>query len=180
MARIKGSGIVILKKILSKHHIDVEKQLMPRLSPSVVERFNKTAVSWSEIPMDAKGHEIYESACLVSPHNAKKGLEILGEEMAGLAPWFYQLFFRIQTKEFVFGKFGNIWKSFFDTGTGTYSDLTDHGVVFLVKGFPELPDFLRDFLTGWFTGFVKTIKIPVSSIVRDDKDRHNWKWIVKW
>lgn len=180
MARIKGSGMIILKKILANHNIDIEKDLLPRVTPEVAEHFKKTAVAWVEIPKEQKGHDIYESACLINPNNPTEGLKQLGEEMAGLAPWFYKIFFRIQSKEFIFNKFDKIWSSFYDTGQGKCAEIKDDQVTFVVTGYPEFPNFLRQFLSGWFSGFVKTLKLPVTAVNHDDKDPNAWKWTVKW
>lgn len=181
MNKVKGSGMIILKKILQKNHIDFEQAVLPKLQSESVDSFNnKLAVSWVTIPAEAKGSPIYESACALFPGAPNKALFRLGELTSQEAPWFYQIFFRIPTMEFLFQRLDKLWKSFYDTGTGSYSNLTDHGVTFIISDYPQFPAYMRQYLSGWFKGFMELLGKKVISVIHNDKDPNAWKWKMIW
>ncbi len=180
MNKVKGSGNVILKKVLEERAIDVAKDFVPRLSPESQAIFNKLAVSWVDIPLEKKGSTLYEAAQLLFPGPEEKGLTNLGLLMAKKAPIFYQIFLSIPTKEFVFKKLPQLYRSFYDTGLVEVLYGGGKECTLVIKDYPDFPRYMQWYMCGWLEGFFSIIKLKITSVKADASDPQAWKWTMVW
>lgn len=180
MNKVKGSGNVILKKVLEERSIDIAGDFMPRLTPESQMVFNKLAVSWVDIPSEKEGSPLYEAARLLFPGPEEKGLAKLGLLMAKKAPIFYQIFLSIPTKEFVFKKMPQLYRSFYDTGSAEVIYGGGKECTMVMKDYPAFPRYMQWYMCGWLEGFLGIIKLKVTCVKSDFSDPQARKWHVVW
>ncbi len=180
MNKVKGSGLVIIRKVIEERSFDFAKDYLPRITPESQVIFNKLAVSWVDIPLAKKGSPIYEAAQLLFPGPEAKSLSNLGLVMARKAPLFYQIFLSIPTKEFVFKKLPQLWRAFYDTGAAEMIYAGGKEGTFVIRDYPQFPEYMRIYMCGWLEGFLGIIRLKVTAVQSDFSNSQAWKWKVVW
>ncbi len=180
MNKVKGSGLVILKKVIEERSFDFVGDYMPRITPEAQMIFNKLAFAWVDIPLEKEGSPIYEAAQLLFPGPEDQSLFNLGLVMAKKVPMFYQIFLAIPTKEFVFKKMPQLWRTFYDTGILEVAYAGGKESTISLRDYAQFPDYLRKYMCGWLEGFFGIIKLKVITVKGDFVDPQAWKWHVVW
>lgn len=184
MNQVKGTGFLIIKKIVHDRGPEVEKKYLERLSPesrAAWESNKILAVSWNPLPLQSEGSELYEAALVLFPGDPNHALRELGRVMAKEGvPWFYQIFIRIPTVQFVIKRVAALWRSFYDTGDASVVNVGSNSLTFVLSNYPDYPPYMREYLSGYFFGMGELIGMKNTLVTKDESDPKNYKWHLHW
>lgn len=179
MAKYKGSGIEIIKKIVKDQGPDFERRFYERLSPRGREVFKNTlAISWVDFKDDPG--DIPIAAALLFPGDpkaiAKFGRLAAHEAMRGI----YSYVIRIPTKSFVLKRIAVLWRTNFDTGTAEVENVRDRQAEFVIRDFPDFPAYQLDFLCGYIEGVLeKTGSRDIRTTIVN-RNPNAWRFLINW
>jgi len=181
MAKIKGSGKEIMFRTLQRHGADKKQRFLdeiPAAQRAIVE--STLSIRWEEIETDENHNSLQVAAKLLFPNDPKR-LRKLGNEMAiyGFSVM-YKIFFRLPSLTTLFKKVAAQWAQMYDTGRATVEDIQEHSATLVVRDFPDLPAYLREYLGGFYEGLAKLNGAKNPKVIRDDKDPNVWKWELRW
>ncbi|MEW6515459.1 MAG: hypothetical protein AB1439_00955 [candidate division FCPU426 bacterium] len=183
MNKVKGSGTLILKKIVRDRGPAMEAKLLELLDQENIDvwKADTLAVSWNPLPLEAKGSVLYEAALVLFPGDSNRALRELGRIMAkeGL-PWFYQIFIRIPTPQFVWKRVAVLWRSFYDSGDASVENTGPKQMTFVLSNYPEYPPYMREYLSGYFLGVGELLHLPNMKVQKDESNPLTWRWHLRW
>ncbi len=184
MNQVKGTGLLIIKKLIHDRGPTTEKKFLDSLSAQDRAAWDTNkilAISWNPLPLKPEGSGLYEAALVLFPGEPNHALRELGRLMAkeGL-PRFYQIFIRIPTVQFVWKRVAVLWRSFYDTGDASMEDPGPNRATFVLRNYPEYPPYMREYLSGYFHGMADLLGLKGMAVHRDESDPRAWKWRLQW
>jgi hypothetical protein len=184
MNQVKGTGFLIIKKIVRDRGPATEKKFLESLTPQERVAWDTDkilAISWNPLPSKPEGSGLYEAAQALFPGDPNHALRELGRVMAkeGL-PRFYQIFIRIPTVQFIWKRVAALWRSFYDTGDAVMENPGPRQATFVLRNYPEYPPYMREYLCGYFIGMGDLVGLKTMVVRKDETDPRAWKWHLQW
>ncbi|MCD4813633.1 hypothetical protein K8S19_08075 [bacterium] len=183
MTKIKGTGLIILKKLIEDKGPEAIKQLEKNLSPEALKIWESTtlAISWIETELAYEGTFLYEGCKVLFPGNLQKALWETGKIMAkeGL-PRFYQIFIRIPTPQFIFKRVAQLWHSFYREGEASIESEGKNTAVFVLRDFPGYDANMRVYMTGYLFGMGDILGLKNIRVSLDEGNPQEWRWNIVW
>ena len=157
----------------------LEQTFLEKLSPSDRELYTRSLpVSW--IPVQEDPEDMGVAAELLFPDNPLQ-LQHLGilsapEQIQGI----YQIFFKIPTVAFIMKRVAQVWRFNFDTGQAMVENVQNQSLEIVIKDFPDLPAYLREFLCGYYMGVIEITGAKNLRVTKHEKDPQAWRWMIQW
>lgn len=179
MPNIKGTSIVIIRKVLRKNNQHLEDQLLATLSPDLKKLYlNAMTTTWT--PENLQG-DLYQKCADVLFPKEKDKLFLLGKLIAeNTYTGIYKIFLRIPNVHFVIKRWINIWKSFHDHGVPEIDNYTDHTIDLVVRQLPDLPATTRQVVSGHILAILELIGVKYGKVDHNDQDAKAWRWHINW
>ncbi|MEW6516244.1 MAG: hypothetical protein AB1439_04980 [candidate division FCPU426 bacterium] len=179
MAKYKGSGIEVIRALVKARGPEFERRFLERLSPQGRELFQHAlAVSWIDFKDDPG--DIPVGADMLFPGDperiAKFGRLAAREAMSGI----YKVFLRIPTKAYIIKRIAVLWRTNFDTGTAGVENIRNGQADFVIRDFPEFPEYQLDFLGGYIAGMLELTGSPNPQVVITDRNPQAWRFQITW
>lgn len=181
MAKVKGVVYDAMRRVLAQQNEAFKEAYFSCLKPEYVDDIKNTlSISWRELNTDENTNSLPILAKMLYP-NDRLALRKIGKLMAhdGM-PRFYQIFIRIPSIKFVYSRVSKIWNSFYDKGKLGVEDFHEQGFTLLLRNFPEFPEFLREYLCGYFLGISELLHLKNVTVKKFESDPMAWKWIMRW
>lgn len=185
MARIKGSGREIIERTLKKFGPDKVTQFYAEQAKLRGEEFLKeyqliSSVRWLEMEMDEENNSLQSAAKLLFPNDPQR-LRKLGLAMAehGFSV-FYKIFFSLPSLPNLFKKVAAQWSQMYDTGQASVENIEKQRAEVVIRDFPDLPNYLREYLSGFYEGLAKINGAKNPKVTHLKSDPNAWRWEVKW
>jgi hypothetical protein len=183
MHKVKGTGIMVVKKLVQDQGAEAERKVRERLSAYSLNIWNSTtlALSWVEDELAIPGSILYESALRLFPGDAKTALTALGKTMAkeGL-PVFYKMFIRIPTPQFVYKSVAQLWRRFYFDGDAVVENLGPKEATFVLRNFPDYNENMRTYMKGYLFGMGDLLGLKNMEVKMDESNPQAWKWAMTW
>jgi hypothetical protein len=179
MARIKGTDLVSLKKLLKTKVKAVEEKFLGSLSENDLQTFKTViATSWTPVEVQARIYLAAAHALYPRQINAVEQLhhELAHQTYSGI----YSIFLKIPSLKFIISRVAALWTTYYDKGTAEVENLTRTSLDFIVRDFPDLPKELRDATTGHIGYLLKKIGNRNVRVKHIDTLPHMWQWHVTW
>ncbi len=180
MESYRGNSLVFVREFTRKSAPENEAKLLALLSPSESALYQSaTANKWVD-PAVASG-VLLKAARLLFPRDPdpcfRLGFTQAGNQFRGL----YKALLAVATVPFVVKQSALFWKNYHSRGDAhTKWEFGEKKGVFWVDGYPELPEVVRQNISGFIAG---TLGLTGASDVRVDgdfADPNSWKWVVTW
>lgn len=179
MAKIKGSDIVVMKKMFSKNGAEVEKAFLESLSESDLKAYNSiVATTWTDVDVQARIYEAAGKAMFPgNPNPVVKLHEKLAEQSySGI----YAAFLSIPKASYVIKRAASVWRTYYDKGVATVENIKDSSVDFVVREFPDLPQAMRDATTGHITVLLSKTGLKSLAVKHRGANPKEWVWHAQW
>lgn len=179
MAKIKGTDIVGLRKLLKKKGKEVEDAFFAALSENDQLIFKSiVATSWTPVDIQAR---LYMTAGQTLYPNDLNAVTLLHHELAEQAySGIYSIFLRIPSLKYIINRVATLWTSYYDKGVAEVKNITDSSLDFFVRGFPELPRTLRDATSGHITILLRKVGLQNVRVNHIETVPDKWHWRVTW
>jgi hypothetical protein len=181
MAKIKGTGLESLRRLIKKRGASFEQKYLERLTVEEKKAYSALlSVSWTELPEYEEGNALVEAAKMLFP-NETEGLRRLGTAMAvDFVPFMYKMFLRIPTIQFIFSKCAALWTRFYDTGTMKQENMAKKSSDLIVYDFPQMPLYLFSYLQGYYEGMGQLINAKNLRVTTHCENPNAWRWHLEW
>jgi hypothetical protein len=179
MSKLKGTDIVILKKILQEKGADFENAFLQKLDPEIADLYqNLMHTTWAPVEKMVK---LYEALADTFFPNDPLRLLKLGK-YAGERSFttVYKIFLRNHDLDSVLNRIGMIWNAYHVKGKVIAKKGIEGSVDIIVSDYPELPRNVRMIINGHFTVLLELIGLKNITIVNHDMDPNHWRWHVAW
>lgn len=181
MPKIKATGRDMLMNTLGKYGEDKVAEFYRRADQSKKDKDKALiGIRWVDMEMDEENNSLQIAAKILFPQDSKR-LKRLGKEMAvtGFTK-VYKVFFSILSVPFLFKQTASRWSQLYDTGKAAIEDIQEHKSSMVVRGFPELPAYMRHYLTGFYEGMMELNGARNPSVILNENNPDAWCWKVKW
>jgi hypothetical protein len=182
MANFKGSGILVIRKLLENLGGDAEARFLASLSPELAKTY-KTCLSASWVPIEASVALSAKAADLLyTEASSEQRLFRLGRDRAALQiKGIYKIFFPIFSISAILGNAANLWSTQHDRGRALVekSDQPNQGT-FCVTGYPEMLPPLLHLVKGFVAGVLEAAGAKNPQIDIDKSNPDLWKWRASW
>jgi len=181
MAKIKGTSKEMSNRVFARYGPEAMQRFLNSLTPEQREiHEHATGIRWVELETDEENSGLIKTARALFPNDSMR-LKRLGREMAqyGFAT-IYKMFFRVPSLTYLFKKVATQWSQIYDTGQASVENITSHSCTVVVRGFPDMPAYLREFLAGFYEGMgiINGAKNP--QVLQDENNPNEWKWDAIW
>jgi len=181
MAKVKGTGKDILIRVLNKYGPNMYQQYLELLPAHLREKEKNTSGTKSmELDKDEENNTLIIAAKFLYPLEDKK-LRRLGKEMAlyGFSI-VYKMFFAIPSLTYLFKKVAVQWSHMYDTGAASIENIKENSATVVVRDFPDMPAYLREYLCGFYEGMATLNGAKNPRVKKDDSNPQEWHWELKW
>lgn len=175
MARFKGVGPVYIRKLAESMNIDIES----KLSDEDRKWLHSLESFW--VPIESWAH-ILNAMAVLGYGRTEIGLDKIGRGLADSnLKGIYRILARWAEIGFLAKQSALFWKQYHDRGEAlTEMEDGDTKATFCVKGYPEMPQAVRIFNTGYVAGLMEFAKAKNVNVKLDESDPNVWKWHIKW
>jgi hypothetical protein len=181
--KVKGTGFMVIKKLIEEKGAEAEQALRARLTPYSLKIWNSItlALAWVEDDFAIPGSVLYEAAMVLFPGDPKNALLAMGKIMAKKGmPIYYQMFIRIPTPQFVFKSVAQIWRRFYFDGDASVEEFGPKQAVFILRNFPDYNENMRIYMKGYLLGISDLLGLKNMTVTIEDGDPQAWKWVMAW
>jgi hypothetical protein len=179
MARIKGTDLVNLRKLLKKRGKEVEQEFMAAL-PENDRQIYKLVMATSWTPVDVQARIYMTAAKLLYP-GQPNGVERLHYDLAEQAySGIYSIFLRIPSLNFIISRVASLWTTYYDKGSAEVRNQSANSLDFYVRDFADLPREMRDATTGHISLVLKKIGKRNVLVRHIDTVPNMWQWHATW
>jgi hypothetical protein len=179
MAQYKGMPLVIVRQWLRAKEASVEQALLGALTPDEQQRY-ATVVATSWVPVAFATKIFVHAAPLLFASDVRPvrrlGQELAKENFKGVLRYVL----RAISAETLVDKTAMLWRTFHDTGHASSLREGSHQVRFVVTGYPELPERMRESVVGWLLEAVEMTGVGNVRVIKSDEDKEAWSWVVNW
>jgi hypothetical protein len=178
MAKSKGTYVVFFRT-LWQGHPGSEEVFRTQLSDEAREIYDSALpIAWVPEPIVA---EMEDRIAAVLFPGSPDGLQQIGKlqaehDLRGV----YRVLLRVITIPMLIKKAASLWSTYHDAGTADVADLTDKTATFVVEGYPDMPQSVREVTTGYIMGAVEMTRARDVQAVLDEADPNRWAWVVTW
>jgi hypothetical protein len=179
MAKVKASGVMTIKQLLSARGPETEQRFWSRLTRDTLGALqNAGAMSWIPFPVEA---EVFEVASdLLFPGDLQR-LRKLGHAVAKVQfQGIYRIFLVVATVQYLVKRMSQMWDTIYDQGTARIEDFTPHGGVLVASGLPEQLPVQREYICGFLTALIEFTPARNVRVTKDERDPQAWKWVLRW
>lgn len=179
MAKIKGTDIVSLRKLVREKGELTEQSLLKAFSDEEKKTYLETSpISWTPVDLQARVYQVASDSLFPGQFDSviRLQLEIAKRSYSN----FYKIFLAIPSVAFIMKRAASIWRTYYDTGKATVENLSESTFEFVVTDFPDLPEQLRDATTAHLIYLTQATGKKGVSVKQDDKDVNRWVWRVSW
>ena len=171
MDKVKGTGVLMLKKLIKDRGEAFEQEFMSRLDVESRQQWEITtwASSWVHAKLDGPGTLLYETALSLFPGDNNRALRELGK-----------VIIRIPTPQFVFKRVAALWGRFYDTGDAGLENLNKSGATFVLRNYPEYPSYMREYMVGYLLGLGEILHLRGHTVKKVEDNPQAWQWILSW
>jgi len=179
MPEIKGTDIVLLRKLNKEKDDQLEQTLFAKLSEQARDVYlHAMPISWTPIDIQAQIYEAVAEVMYPGDKNRifKLHLDLAKRTYTGL----YKVFLAIPSVQFVIKRAASIWRTYYNAGETSVENISDKALDFIVTGFPELPFAMRESTNAHIVYLAQATGKKGVAIKRDDSNREKWVWHVSW
>lgn len=173
------ADLINLRKVFKENEKTKEEFFISQLTPELADIY-KNAFHTSWIPIESSS-EIYKKASEVLFPGKLDGLSLLGRELAKKTfSGIFKIFLIFPTIKYVMSRAANIWRSYYDKGTGSIENITDKSCDFVIRDFPELTKNLRQIAKGHMCVLLESTGAKDVFIHLDETNPNEWRWKISW
>lgn len=179
MAQYKGMPLVIVRQWLRSKEANVERTFLELLTPEEQQRYaSVVATSW--VPVEFATKVFVSAAPLLFASDVRPvrrlGQELAKENFKGV----FRYVLRAVSAETLIDKTAMLWRAFHDTGHASSQREGSHQVRFVVTGYPDLPERMRESVVGWLLEAVEMTGVTNVRVIKTDDNKEAWGWVVNW
>lgn len=179
MAKFKGSGIVVLKKLLESKSSTALDLFLSSLTEEERNWFKKTVpITW--LPVEIATTLSKKAGQVLYPNDPqflfKLGQARARENVRGL----YKIFFKILSPETVIKNAAKLWPQHHDEGKAVVESISPHQAVYCVTDYPDLPEDFRKIIEGFVYGIMEVAGAKQIQTKRIETNPDQWEWPATW
>lgn len=181
MAGVKGTVLTGHREFIRK--MNQEESVLERLVDPELKRIYLSAIPITWIPAENMGEIIRIMADVLYPGD-KQGVIKLGQENAKNhfgRSGMYKFILKIVSLEMILERVSVLWKQFHEKGEAkVIRGRAPHELIFVVAGYPELPEPVRQGVGGEALGLLQMTGANDVVLREDYSNPEEWKWIYQW
>ena len=137
-----------------------------------------TTTGWVPVEFATKVYGV--AAPLLYP-NQTRPLRLLGRDLAkDNFKGVFRFVLRVVSAETLMEKTSTLWRSFHDHGQATLTREGPQFVRFEVRGYPSMPEPMRESITGWLAQAVELTGAIEVRVMRANGNEDGWGWTIHW
>lgn len=179
MADYKGTGVVSVREAIQKRGSQAENSLFDLLTSEEKQVYLKT-MPIHHIPIEQGTAIIVKAASVLYPQDNlavhKLGFEMADHDLKGI----YRFMVKLATVPFIIKQAASLWKVYSVKGRAWAEPRGEKSAVFLLEGYPELPERFREMMSGYIQGTLSFTGVKNIKITRQNDDPNVWKWPITW
>jgi len=182
MANFKGSGILVIHKLLQKLSGDAEARFLAALPPELAKLY-KTCLPTSWVPIEASvALSALAADMLYAEASREQRLFRLGRDRATLQiKGIYKIFFPVFSISAILSNSANLWSTQHDQGHALVEKSGQPNcATFCVAGYPEMLPPLLFLVKGFLAGVLEATGVKNPQIDIDKSNPDLWKWPASW
>jgi hypothetical protein len=153
--------------------------VLAELTPEEQSRY-ATMVATAWVPVEFATKLYVLAAPLLYPGDPTPvrhlGRDLADENLRGV----YRFVVRFVSVPTLIEKSATLWRTFHEQGTAHCVRVSDHALRFEVEGYPELPERMRETISGWTARAVELTGAKNVRVVKSDNDPACWTWALNW
>lgn len=178
--KTKGTGIAWLREEIEARGPEAE-QLMAQTLSAGDYRIYRTAmpISWVS---EETATRIYRAAGQALFPNHQDQLFQVGRGMAKAnITGIYSFLVQFATIPYLMKQASRLWRTYHDTGEPQAIEAKgEKRVSFIVAGFPQLPQDMRQVLKGYLHGLSELVGVKNAAVTLNEEDPNAWVWEITW
>jgi len=179
MPLYKAMPLVLVRRWIRAKGDDVERELLAELNEAEQQTYaSLVATAWVPVEFATKVYVI--AAPLLYP-NESRPVRLLGRDLAkDNFKGVFRFVLRVVSAETLMEKTSTLWRSFHDQGQATLKREGPQFVRFEVRGYPSLPEAMRESIAGWLGQAVELTGATDVRVMRANSHEDGWAWTIHW
>jgi hypothetical protein len=181
MANFKGTGILVIPKLLKAKGGDAETKFLDKLTPAETKAY-KTCIPISWVPVETAVSLSGKAAELLYPDDPRGALWRFGYERSLIQlSGVYRVLFHVLNISTIMASSALLWPAQHDKGQARIEKgENDKCAYFCVSGYPDLLPQFRKMLQGFITGVLTTGGQKNVRVELQESNPDLWKWKGIW
>jgi hypothetical protein len=180
MANFKGTGILVIAKLLKAKDGDAEARFLAELTPAE-SKIYKACMPITWVPAETAVSLSRKAASILFPKDIhalyRFGYERSLVQISGV----YKILFHVLTINTIMGNAAQLWPAQHDKGKA-WIEKGEHGhcAYFCVSGYPDLLPEFRTMIQGFIAAILQSAGQKEVRVELDEKNPDLWKWKGIW
>lgn len=176
----KAAGIVAMRDMFQSGPVALQQAMLASLSDE--ERIcYQTVMPVSWISLDQGMELIRKGSIVLFPEHEKPARE-LNRHLAHVhLKGLYQMLVQVLDVQTILSIGTKLWRTYHKKGKAFfYQGKSSQEGVYIIEGYPELPEFFRDTLIGYLIGALEVGGASTIQVSGDFSDPLAWRWNGSW